>query len=62
MKLHCCFENRGRPWPREREGAAPQEWEGFSFQNNNIALCNLYDEVILLALLGEDILAIYERL
>ena len=24
-------KNRGRPWPREREGPAPQEWEGFSF-------------------------------
>ena len=26
-------ENRGRPWPREREGPAPKEWEGFSFQH-----------------------------
>jgi len=26
------FENHGRPWPCEREGPAPQEWEGFSFQ------------------------------
>ena len=22
------FGWRGRPWPREREGPAPQEWEG----------------------------------
>ena len=23
------MKNRGRPWPREREG--PTKWEGFSF-------------------------------
>ena len=25
------YGNRGRPWPREREGPATKEWEGFSF-------------------------------
>ncbi len=24
------MENRGRPWPREREGPAPMAWEGWS--------------------------------
>lgn len=32
MRLGGDGENRGRPWPREREGPAAQQWEGFSFQ------------------------------
>ena len=28
-----CWKNHGRPWPCEREGPAPQEWEGSSFSN-----------------------------
>ena len=27
------FGRRGRPWPREREGPAPQAWEGFTVPN-----------------------------
>ena len=32
------YENRGRPWPREREGPDAKQWEGFSFQNNDSTL------------------------
>ena len=55
---YCYFENRGRPWPREREG--PTKWEGFSFQNNNSALSNFNNEVVLLTLLCENVLAVDE--
>ena len=58
----CCFENRGRPWPREREGPATKSWEGFSFQNNNCALCNFNNEVVLLSLLGKYLLTVDKRL
>ena len=52
------FENHGRPWPCEWEG--PTKWEGFSFQNNDAALCNFNNKVVLFTLLGQDVLAIDE--
>ena len=30
-QLSCIDRNRGRPWPREREGPIAVRWEGFSF-------------------------------